>query len=170
MLLGESDCPIPCVNTKCCSPGETLPAFPKPTHGPPGSGLLPCETINSTISSIPPSTANHDVAAALLRGRYKRKRPYDGNQQAKTITSGGGEGNYHPSGKRRYTTREYACLQTFDVNFKFGAHEIRKQIGNAVPPMLAKAIFREVIKTLRRTDRTEAAELLNRGIRRVDDL
>lgn len=35
---------------------------------------------------------------------------------------------------------------------------VRKQIGNAVPPVLAKLIFREVIKSLRRTDEEEMRE------------
>ncbi|RJE26105.1 C-5 cytosine methyltransferase DmtA [Aspergillus sclerotialis] len=152
-------------------PGETLPPFPKPTHGLPGSGLLPYETINSVISTIPPLVPHHDTIGALFRARNKMpKRPYDGNRLAKTITSGGGEGNYHPSGKRQFTTREYASLQTFDDNFRFLGHEVLRQIGNAVPPLLAEAILKEVIKTLQETDRAEAIELLNRGIRSVDDL
>ena len=70
---------------------------------------------------------------------------------AKTITCGGGE-NYHPSGLRGFTTREFASLQTFPVSHQFWKVETRKQIGNAVPPMLARALYREIIKSLEKTD------------------
>lgn len=87
-----------------------------------------------------------------------------------TMTTGGGENNYHPSGKRGYTNREFACLQTFDVGHRFGKHEVRKQIGNAVPPVLAKAVYREIIKSLRRTDSAEAEERARRGELGIDGL
>ncbi|KAL4954016.1 S-adenosyl-L-methionine-dependent methyltransferase [Aspergillus filifer] len=135
-------------------PGENLPAMPRPTHGPPDSGLREFSTIKQTISAIPPGANDHDVAAA--RGRFVKKRPFDGNQQARTITCGGGE-NYHPSGKRGFTTREYASLQTFPLDFQFGK-KARKQIGNAVPPVFARAIYEEVIRSLQETDEREMRE------------
>lgn len=123
------------------------------------------------ISRVPDFAPNHDILGAFYRAQFtKPKRPYDGGRLAKTITSAGGEGNYHPSGKRQFTTREFAALQTFDNDFRFGGQAILRQVGNAVPPLLAKAVLQEVIKTLRQTDRAEAIELLNRGIRSVDDL
>lgn len=141
-----------------------MPAFPKPTHGLPGSGLLTQETINSILRKIEPGATDHDVEAALRRGlRGERKRPFDGDQQAKTVTTGGGEGNYHPSGERGFTNREFACLQTFDVSYQFGDKEVRKQIGNAVPPVMAKAIYREIVKSLKRTDLAEAREMVQMG-------
>lgn len=41
------------------------------------------------------------------------------------------------------------------MGYRFGPREIRKQIGNAVPPILARAIYREVLRTLQRTDEAE---------------
>ncbi|KAI9375830.1 S-adenosyl-L-methionine-dependent methyltransferase [Aspergillus egyptiacus] len=137
-------------------PGETLPALPKPTHGPPSSGLQEIVTINQAIANIPPGTPDHDIEGAQSRG-YQRE-PFDGDTQARTITCGGGENNYHPSGRRLYTNRELACLQTFPIDFKFGRREVRKQIGNAVPPLLAKAIYVEIIKSLQETDEREMGE------------
>lgn len=87
-----------------------------------------------------------------------------------TITTGGGGNNYHPSGKRGFTNREFACLQTFDTDYRFGGQEVRKQIGNAVPPLLAKALYREIIKSLKRTDSTETAERVRRGSLEIDEL
>ncbi|KAL4927518.1 DNA cytosine methyltransferase [Aspergillus undulatus] len=131
-------------------PGETLPAMPKPTHGPPGSGLPEFPTINQAISNIPPGASHHDVE----NRRVLSKPPYDGNRQAGTITCNGGE-DYHPSGKRTFTSREIACLQTFPMEFRF-KRNATKQIGNAVPPVLAKAIHEEVVRSLRETDEREA--------------
>ncbi|GKZ25063.1 hypothetical protein AbraIFM66951_000521 [Aspergillus brasiliensis] len=134
-------------------PGETLPPFPEATHGLPGSGLRDYVTINQVISRIPHGAADHDVEGALQRRAYDR-RPFDANIQARTITCGGGE-NYHPSGRRGFTNREFACLQTFPLRFRFGRREVRKQIGNAVPPKLAEAIYRTVKASLQRTDQEE---------------
>ncbi|PGH12784.1 hypothetical protein AJ80_06608 [Polytolypa hystricis UAMH7299] len=131
-------------------PGESLPPFPKPSHGPPESGLLPYRTIHDAISSIPPDTPDHDLNRASRS--FIPKSPLDPHSFAKTITCNGGEYNYHPSGLRSYTHREFACMQTFPLEHRFCGVGVVKQIGNAVPPMLAKAVFREIVKDLQRTD------------------
>ncbi|KAJ5946167.1 hypothetical protein N7454_003006 [Penicillium verhagenii] len=136
-------------------PGEKLPQIPSPTHGPFGSGLEPFETIHGAISDIPSGFDDHNVSALLERSRYCFRKSYNPHQPAKTITCSGGEANYHPSGKRGFTPREVACLQTFPLQFQLCGRSIRRQIGNAVPPRLAEAIFREIHKSLRITDAQE---------------
>ncbi|PYI10729.1 C-5 cytosine methyltransferase DmtA [Aspergillus sclerotiicarbonarius CBS 121057] len=146
-------------------PGEKLPPFPKPTHGHPSSGLINYNTIGQAISRIPEGAQDHDVEYAFERKRNARRRaPFDANQQARTVTCGGGENNYHPSGERGFTNREFACLQTFPVRYRFGAREVRKQIGNAVPPKLAEAMYRAIKESLRQTDEKEmrAARVISR--------
>ena len=64
--------------------------------------------------------------------------------------------NYHPSGLRRYTVRELACLQTFPMFHLFVAKAKTvaiRQIGNALPPMMAQAWYRAIVKSLKETDR-----------------
>ncbi|QVM12581.1 hypothetical protein D8B26_007202 [Coccidioides posadasii str. Silveira] len=130
-------------------PGEPLPPFPKPTHGPPGSNLLPHRTILDAIGDIPENAPDHDPERAYFRNITKPAFPP--RSFAKTITCNGGD-NFHPSGTRGYTHREAACLQTFPMEHRFCGVGVLKQIGNAVPPMLAKAVFREIIKDLERVD------------------
>lgn len=54
--------------------------------------------------------------------------------------------NNHPFLNRAITPREAARIQSFDDEFVFlGAKvHIRKQIGNAVPPLLAEAIANRI--------------------------
>jgi len=74
--------------------------------------------------------------------------------QAPTITAGFDSftrGRYgHPESNRAITPREAARLQGFPDDFTFLGNrgDIRLQIGNAVPPPLAKAIGDEILKTL----------------------
>ncbi|CAH0120687.1 Modification methylase HaeIII [Paenibacillus sp. CECT 9249] len=82
---------------------------------------------------------------------YGRLR-WDG--QAPTITGGFDSftrGRYgHPLYNRPLTPREAARLQGFPDSYRFYGtkHDVRHQIGNAVPPLLAKAIGLEIIKCL----------------------
>ena len=56
----------------------------------------------------------------------------------------------HPVLDRTITLREGARLQTFPEDFVFMGTkvEISKQIGNAVPPVLAERIAAQVLKVL----------------------
>ncbi len=57
------------------------------------------------------------------------------------------EGPFHWK-NRRLNLKELAAIQTFpdDYNFYGSYYSIHKQIGNAVPPMLAKLIVQELVK------------------------
>ncbi|KAJ5595395.1 uncharacterized protein N7459_001603 [Penicillium hispanicum] len=137
-------------------PGESLPNLPPPTHALPGAGLLPLNTISNAIDGIPLDAEDHDVEKGLQSYQMLGHRePYNKLQPARTVTCSGGEYNYHPSGRRGFTAREFACLQTFPVDFQFSDQKVRKQIGNAVPPKFAEAVFREVCRSLRETDEKE---------------
>lgn len=58
--------------------------------------------------------------------------------------------NNHPFLNRAITPREAARLQSFDDNFVFiGAKvQVRQQIGNAVPPLMAKAIADKIYEEM----------------------
>lgn len=53
----------------------------------------------------------------------------------------------HPTQDRGLSVREAACLQSFPDNYIFegSISEIQQQIGNAVPPLLSKAIFSRIL-------------------------
>ena len=72
--------------------------------------------------------------------RIKRDEP------AKTIIAAGGGGTwgYHYPEPRPLTNRERARLQSFPDDFIFegSVTEVRRQIGNAVPPVGVRAVAR----------------------------
>lgn len=70
------------------------------------------------------------------------------NEPAKTIIAAGGGGTwgYHYPDPRPLTNRERARLQSFPDDFKFigSVAEVRRQIGNAVPPEGVRAVARRL--------------------------
>ena len=90
-----------------------------------------------------------NCSGAQLSHIYKR---LDKNKPSYTITGSGGGGTYgyHWKENRPLTNRERARLQTFPDDFIFMGNKssVRKQIGMAVPPRMAKILFEAVIKTL----------------------
>jgi len=90
----------------------------------------------------------HVKTGSKMSHIYKRlvaKKP------AYTITGSGGGGThvYHWKLPRALTNRERARLQSFPDNFIFkgSKEQVRKQIGMAVPPAVAKIIFRAILDT-----------------------
>jgi len=139
-------------------PGHPLPDFPKPTHAPsperPVSGLRPSVTIADALQPIRRNTPNHNPAALPA----KDFAPYSPHQLVRgCITTSGGQNNWHPSGKRHFTEREYACLQTFPLDHAFigTRSSVVQQVGNAVPPAFSQKLFESIRKTFEEVDKQD---------------
>jgi DNA (cytosine-5)-methyltransferase 1 len=126
--------------------------MPAPTHSENGEdGLLPFVTVNQTLSKIPPGAPNHDPDRLVFTDG-RSMRPWDGNKiLPRAMTTSGGQ-NYHPSGTRDFSLREYACLQGFPLNHAFLGTGVKKQIGNAVPPCVATVLFKSIKSDLDEAD------------------
>lgn len=147
---------------------------PKPTHGPKagkpyftaGQALEGARQVkyNNELMNIAPKTvrmleliseggnftdvpADHPLyVKGMISHVYRRIHR---REPAKTIIAAGGGGTwgYHYPEPRALTNRERARLQTFSDDFEFigSVTEVRRQIGNAVPPCgvaeLAKALL-----------------------------
>lgn len=87
-----------------------------------------------------------------FHGKWKRLDP---NKPSHTLVAHLGTDTYshiHPFEPRGITVREAARLQSFPDDFIFNVPmgAAFKQIGNAVPPLLAKAVARAVLKNITR--------------------
>ncbi|KAK3684707.1 hypothetical protein LTR37_020001 [Vermiconidia calcicola] len=136
-------------------PGETLPPFPQPTHGT-GRGMKPLVTIRDIRNKL----RNFEIEPHMRASIPRDGKPYDDREPLKQcITTSGGESNLHPKGKRTFNLQELACLAGFPLIHRFFGTEgsIKRQIGNAVPACVGKAIFEQIIKTMRQTDKEIAA-------------
>ncbi|CAD6444657.1 d10d493d-7733-4ca6-866c-186fe9bfdcee [Sclerotinia trifoliorum] len=132
-------------------PGEPLPPMPPPTHSSPSSPLPnthPFKTVYQTLREIPPYAANHSPHL-LPEKDLKAYNPHA--ILSHTMTTSGSE-NWHPSGKRGFTDREFACLQGFPLQHRFEPNGIKRQIGNAVPPVVAKVLFEGIRRFMEGTD------------------
>ena len=132
------------------SPGEPRLNFPEPTQAkhPKNTGLRPFTSVNAAISKIPPGHPNHELPPDFKVPRKK----YDGNAPLRNIVMTAGTSDTHPSGLRPFSLRELACLQGFPLDHGFptwaNRTEIRKQIGNAFPPIMAAVLFKSVKRQL----------------------
>lgn len=85
--------------------------------------------------------------------KYKQRIRLGWDIQSPTQVAGGIRPQFqfgHPSQNRGLSIRERARLQSFPDNYEFlgGIVQCRVQTGNAVPPLLAKAIGEEILKVL----------------------
>ena len=135
------------------SPGENLPSFPNRTHCKAADlhhfpHLSRYATVNDAISRIPQGFPLHNPDQMA---RCNRK-PYSGDLPLRNCVTTQGSMDPHPSGERNFTLCELACLQGFPLEHQFGPLRTRKQIGNAVPPLVAKVFFEQIKRALHKAD------------------
>lgn len=132
-------------------PGEKLPPFPDATHGnDPASGLPPFVTSGQALEGL--RFGQGDDMHVLLSSKERKPLKYGpADILPRAITCGGGQGNWHWDG-RDFTLREFARLQTFPDGHLFTGRRVKKQIGNAVPPVAGKVLFQHARKWLEKQD------------------
>lgn len=129
---------------------------PQPTHGEDSSlfdDRKSWVTIGNALKNIPEPEEEHDLINhtyskfKLKFNGYLGNRAIDPNKPAPTVTARGDEKGgvvvlHHPNNHRRMSVRELALTQSFPIDFIFEGNNSSayRQIGNAVPPMLAFAV------------------------------
>jgi DNA (cytosine-5)-methyltransferase 1 len=169
--------------------GSLIPAVEKLTDKTPSddSLALPWRTVGNGLQGLPSiadkKTHNHigrvhseriidrySQMAFGERDHFTRINRLDPSRPSYTIivgsNAGGGKGHVHPYEGREVTPRESARMQCFPDWWWFSGtsrHPIR-QVGNAVPTLLAYAVGRQVILDvfkLSPTPRRKALDLLD---------
>lgn len=137
-------------------PGEKLPTFPASTHAKkpaPGSTLKPFTTVMDAMRLISPDATMHD------KKHIRYKQPWDPSiPLARCITTHGGYGNYHYSGRRDFTLRELATMNGFPVWYQFHPQNAKRQIGNAFPPRVVRVLYEHLLKWLENEDHVTPVE------------
>ena len=118
--------------------------------------VYPAEKVQERIKHVPQGGNWQFVPEELWPNNRKNRhssayKRLDPKTQSCTIDTGNAHSNYfHPLYNRIPTIRESARLQSFPDEFEFQGPRGSKyrQIGNAVPPLLAKAIAEEIKKIL----------------------
>lgn len=136
--------------------------YPSPTHSKvPSLYTRRWVSIGEAMADIPDpdkpnNLPNHVYSKYKLNfNGYLGHRPLDPDQPAPTVTArGDNKGGVvilpHPNGLRRMTCRELATVQSFPLDYQFvgNTSSVYRQIGNAVPPLLAKALALQFYKLL----------------------
>ena len=131
--------------------------FPLPTHNAEGTeNLLKWVSVGRALSDIPdPDTpnkmANHDYSKYKLNfNGYLGHRALNPDKPAPTVTARGDDKGGvvilpHPNAMRRMSCRELATVQSFPLDYVFVGNRssVYRQIGNAVPPLLAYALAKQ---------------------------
>lgn len=134
--------------------------YPEATHDKDGKNGLPkWVTVADVFAGLPDPDAPNDLENHVY-SKYKMEfngyighRRIDPDKPAPTVTARGDDKGGvvilpHPNGERRMTCREVATIQSFPLDYLFCGNRssVYRQIGNAVPPLLGKAVA-EVFNT-----------------------
>ena len=162
-----------------CQPVEFT--FPSPRYRDPSSldllnqhlpNWLPAKLALEQVENL----HNHDIRihGERVRSRYEKIPPgsrdkvdhtdrIDPEKPSGTVLvgskAGGGRPHIHPYVPRHITVREAARLQSFPDWYKFlGTSTAQyRQVGNAVPPLLAFAVGKSIQDTLKTLSKEEIA-------------
>ncbi|MEZ4662357.1 MAG: DNA cytosine methyltransferase [Caldilineaceae bacterium] len=160
----------------CPTLSDALAGLPEPQQYPPAtpSGHFVRDVSQldlERIQLLKPGQTMKNLPQNLWHDSYKRRanrRVKDGtpserrggapaglrrlifDQPSKAVTSGAISEFVHPISDRFLTLRECARIQTFPDDFCFAGtlNQVIVQIGNAVPPLLARAIADNLVKDL----------------------
>jgi len=124
-----------------------------------GSNEIPREkdSVKERMKRIPPGE-NHEFVrgtkyevTGLMSNIYRRLHPLVPSPTVIAMGGGGTYGYHYLIHRQKLTNRERARLQTFPDTFKFEGNfsEVRRQIGEAVPPLAGKRIAEIVLRILR---------------------
>ncbi|KAL3924399.1 MAG: hypothetical protein SGILL_001075 [Bacillariaceae sp.] len=147
------------------------------THGP---GRHPFMTVGNAFKALDqtledveknPDTmkAIPNLEGANLKKCDKEEEVLKANKPAGTIRAGGRA--WHPTKDRAITVREAATLQSYPYEYEFKGTltDQYKQVGNAVPGKMAKAIARAVKESLRFVYDEENEDVLKKDGGNVSD-
>ena len=155
---------------------DALAGLPTASMSPPGSPsdhYVPAlsDTDLERVSLLGPGQTMRDLPERLQHASYQRRanrRVSDGmpserrggaptglrrlraDEPSKAITSAASREFIHPHEDRPLTLRECARLQTFPDSFEFLGSRAERQVlvGNAVPPLFAECIGKQLFSTL----------------------
>ncbi len=148
--------------TRPSAPVSDCPQFKKakPLGLPFEAPLSPWLTVRDALKDTPHPLAQHSIEDHIFRGGARSYPGHTGSYidlPAKTLKAGGhgvpgGENmiRYEDGSIRYFTVHEGKLLQTFDPSFRItGAWgEGMRQIGNAVPTLLAKRLGEKLMSLL----------------------
>jgi len=137
------------------------------------------DRVQELFASIPQGREARSVFGEGYSGKHSRLRLHP-QRRSRTLTTLP-EDFVHYSQNRIPTVREMARLQSFSDDFVFlgprttGGQNRKNecpqytQVGNAVPPLLAEAVFRNILRVLVKyyPHRTEAAQAPSESVRLV---
>lgn len=183
-ILNAADYGVPQIRKRVfvvgfCQPVEFT--FPSPRYRDPSSldllnqhlpNWLPAKLALEQVENL----HNHDIRihGERVRSRYEKIPPgsrdkvdhtdrIDPEKPSGTVLvgskAGGGRPHIHPYVPRHITVREAARLQSFPDWYKFlGTSTAQyRQVGNAVPPLLAFAVGKSIQDTLKTLSKEEIA-------------
>ncbi len=159
-------------------------SWPSETHAPAdqelliAAGLKPYVTVKQALKRLD-HLPNHvkRIHGSRVAGRYAKTPPggrdrtdhtdrLELDKPAGTVlvgsSAGGGRPHIHPIEHRHITVREAARLQSFPDDFVFESTSTwqYRQVGNAVPPLLAKAIGDQIREALNNETSRQDARII----------
>jgi DNA (cytosine-5)-methyltransferase 1 len=155
-LMGENNFEFPTPTHSIVSDKAEMPLFAKSQDSSidsNGSYKRKWISISQALKQIPEPDETHNLSNHICSKYKVTNRNFTGHRTTDPakpsptiLARGNGKGGVcaiqHPQNHRRLSVRESAIMQTFPMNFVFmgSLNSMYRQVGNAVPVLLAKKI------------------------------